>query len=79
MKCKVCGNEQKEIDKFCTNCGTSITNNSEVKKENSGVNNRGMHEVLNILLIFTIVYMLPGVFDTIFLWIEMLEYIGFNI
>lgn len=79
MKCKVCGNELKETDKFCTNCGTSITNNNEVKKENSGVNNRGMHEALNILLIFTIVYMLPGVFDSIFLWIEMLEYIGFNI
>ena len=79
MKCKVCGNELKETDKFCTNCGTIITNNSEVKKENSGVNHQGMHEVLNILLIFTIVYMLPGVFDTIFLWIEMLEYIGFNI
>ena len=79
MKCKVCGNELKETDKFCTNCGTSITNNSEVKKEKSRINNQGMHEVLNILLIFTIVYMLPGVFDTIFLWIEMLEYIGFNI
>lgn len=79
MKCKVCGNELKETDKFCTNCGTSITNNSEVKKEKSRVNHQGMHEVLNILLIFTIVYMLPGVFDTIFLWIEMLEYIGFNI
>ena len=79
MKCKVCGNELKEIDKFCTNCGTSITNNSEVKKEKSRVNHQGMHEVLNILLIFTKVYMLPGVFDTIFLWMEMLEYIGFNI
>ena len=79
MKCKVCGNELKEIDKFCTNCGTSITNNSEVKKENSRVNHQGIHELLNTLLIFTIVFMLSGVFDAIFLWIEMLEYIGFNI
>lgn len=79
MKCKVCGNELKETDKFCTNCGTSITNNGEVKKENSGVNKRGIHELLNTLLIFTIVFMLSGVFDAIFLWIEMLEYIGFNI
>ena len=51
MKCKVCGNELKETDKFCTNCGTSMTNNSEVKKENSGVNDRGIHELLNTLLI----------------------------
>lgn len=79
MKCKVCGNELKEKDRFCTNCGTSITNNIGIKKENSGLNHQGIHELLNILLIFTIVFMLPGVFRAVGLWIEMLEYIGFNI
>lgn len=29
MKCKICGNDVKKDDKFCTKCGTSIPENSE--------------------------------------------------
>lgn len=87
MKCKVCGFAINENDKFCTNCGTSIgkefhqenqNSNAQQITRNVSIRNDDAHFIINVFLIFTIVMMIPLLFEAYELWIEIIEYIKLN-